>query len=107
MVSIWSIQEALRRFGRLTTSELATMLGVWTDDLSKPLRCLEAQGKVRRTGIKRMGKRKKMSIEWELTQKNLRSLKKQGCRTFYDLPVAKEQEKKNIKMWGRPFKRFY
>jgi DNA-binding MarR family transcriptional regulator len=105
--SIWEVLECLRRFDRLTTSEIASILGVWTDDLSKTMRKLEAYGYIRRTGNLRMGKRKKKSIEWELTQAAKNKLKRAGVRSFYELPRAQADNEWRMKNYGRSWKRFY
>jgi DNA-binding HxlR family transcriptional regulator len=108
MVSNWEILESLRRYDKLTTSEMATILGATsTNDLQQQLRLLEAKNLIARTGILREGKRKRKSVEWKLTEACKNMLKKHNCREFYELEPAKKQEEKLIKKRGKGFKRFY
>ena len=107
MTSGWEILESLRRYDKLTTSEMATVLEAKsTNELQRTLRILEARYLIRRTGILRKGKKNK-SVEWELTEGSKNMLKKHGCREFYELKPAKEQEEKLKKKRGKGFKRFY
>jgi len=108
MASNWEILESLRRYDKLTASEITTVIGAKsTNEIQQQLRLLEAQNSIRRTGVEREGKRKRKSIEWELTERSKNILKKSNCREFYDLKPAQEQEKKLEEKKGRGFKRFY
>ncbi|MFQ6068004.1 MAG: MarR family transcriptional regulator [Candidatus Bathyarchaeia archaeon] len=107
VASRWEILELLRRFDKLTTSEIASSLNIWADDVSRPIRQLESWGLVRRTGVIRRGRRGQKTIEWELTGAAKNRLKKGNYRTFYDIPACKESEKKRIENFGRGYKRFY
>lgn len=105
--SIWEVFEVLRVFGRLSTSEIVDSLGAKSaTDISKLMRHLEVQNKIRRVGVK-LGKRKTKTIVWEITESPLRTLKKYGYKSFYDLPAAKESEMKRFEKWGKGFKRFF
>ncbi len=105
MPSRWEIMEVLRRFGPMSTSEIADALGVWTDDISRALRTLEGIGKIKRVG-KKPGKRKKMSIVWQLSDYVLYWLERNGFSSFYDIPYVQRKEEEYFQRFGRRFKRW-
>lgn len=105
MASMWEILEVLRITERACTSEIAEWLGVKTTNITSTLRKLEAFNFIRRTGREIKWKRK-LSTEWELTERWKNKLVNENLKSFYDYPPAIEHEKMLIEKRGRKFKRF-
>ena len=109
MTSWWEVLELLRRNGgEMPLNEITRTLG--GHDIWKAIQILEKMGYVEKIPLT-PEERKKRGIKFarylvRLKDAAYQLLKRYNVESFYDLPFAKEREKKLMKYRGRTFKRF-
>jgi len=100
MVSKYEVLEAIWKYKKLSTKKIAILLGCRTTQITRTLKKLEGEGRIKRAGVE-MGGRGKPTIVWALADWLERKMIREGYKSFYDLPIAKEIEMKR----GKPFVR--
>ena len=104
MPSMYEILEAIRRFGPMTTAEIAVEFNVKSVQFVQgQLYALEGLGYIKRVGWKRSSKGMK-TIVWALARDEQKLL--QGYPTLYDIPFIKKKEERRIRLTGKGFKRW-
>jgi len=109
MTSWWEVLELLRRNGgEMPLSEITRTLG--GSDIRKIIQILEKMGYVEKIPLT-PEERKKRGIKFarylvRLKDAAYKLLQYYGVESFYDIPAAKERERKLMQFKGRTFKRF-